>query len=137
MSIRIRRVEYFHATVKDSVGAGYQLLSEFADEGVNFVAFNAVPIGPVNIQMVLFPEKPELLLRAAGKLGVVLTEPQQALLVQGDDRLGTLAEIHRKLFDNGINVYASSGVTSGEGSFGYVVYVKPEDFEKAANTLEL
>lgn len=137
MSIRIRRVEYFHATVRHAVGAGYQLLSEFADEGVNFVAFNAVPIGPVNVQMVLFPERPERLLRAAGKLGVALTGPQQALLVQGDDRLGALAEIHRKLFDEGVNVYASSGVTSGEGTFGYVVYVKPEDFERAASTLEL
>ena len=40
---KIRRVDYFHATVKDSVGAGYRLLSELAAEGVNLLAFNAIP----------------------------------------------------------------------------------------------
>ena len=131
----IRRVEYFHATVRDSVGAGYRLLSELAEEGVNLVAFNAVPIGPTTVQMMLFPEQPEQLVRAASKAGLSLTGPQPALLVQGDDRLGALAEIHRKLSDAGVDVYSATAVTSGEGSYGYLIYVKSDDVEKAAATL--
>jgi hypothetical protein len=133
----IRVVEYFHTTVKDSVGAGYRLLTELADEGVNLVAFNAIPVGPYNVQMMLFPEEPELLVRTASKTGLVLTGPQQALLIQGDDRLGALAEIHRRLFDAGVNVYSSTAVTSGEGGYGYLVYLKSHDIEKAAATLEI
>ena len=133
---KIRRVDYFHATVKDSVGAGYRLLSELAAEGVNLVAFNAVPIGPTSVQMMLFPEDTDRLVHVAAKVGLVLTGPQQAILVQGDDRLGALAEIHRVLFDAGVDVYSSSALTSGEGSYGYLIYVKPDAVERAVAALE-
>ena len=133
---QIRRVEYFHTTVKDSVGAGYRLLAELAAEGVNLVAFNAVPIGPTNVQMMLFPEDSERLVRTASKTGLVVTGPNQALLIQGNDRLGALAEIHRKLFDAGVSVYSSTALTSGEGGYGYLIYVRPEDIDKATATLE-
>ena len=133
---KIRRVDYFHATVKDSVGAGYRLLSELAAEGVNLVAFNAVPIGPTSVQMMLFPEDTDRLVHVAAKVGLVLTGPQQAILVQGDDRLGALAEIHRVLFDAGVDVYSSTAVTGGEGSYGYLVYVKPDAVGRAVAALE-
>jgi hypothetical protein len=47
----------------------------------------------------------------------------------------SLIEIHRKLFDANINIYASSGVTADCGRFGYLVHVKEEDFERAAMVL--
>ena len=34
-----------------------------------------------------------------------------------------------------MDIYASVGVTDGGGSFGYVVYVREEQFEKAASAL--
>ena len=58
-----------------------------------------------------------------------------ALLIQGDDELGALAGIHQKLYEADNNVYASSGVTDGSGSYGYLIYVKEDDFERAAATL--
>ena len=64
-----------------------------------------------------------------------LDGPYSALLVQGDDKLGALAEIHESLYRASVNVYASSGVTDGRGTFGYVIYVRPEDFERAAGAL--
>jgi len=57
--------------------------------------------------------------------------------VQGDDELGALTEIHKKLYQANVNVYASNGVTDGKGSFGYILYVRPEEYERAAATLEL
>jgi hypothetical protein len=56
-------------------------------------------------------------------------------LVQGDDHLGALAEIHRRLLDIGVSIYASTGVTDGEGHYGYVIYVKEEDHQAAARAL--
>jgi hypothetical protein len=67
----------------------------------------------------------------------VLTGPHCAFLIQGDDRLGELAEIHLGLFEAGINVYASSGVTDGRGSYGYVVHVRKEDHDNASRVLGL
>ena len=88
MTSRIRSVEYFHATVKDRPGEAYQLLSQLARSGVNLLAFSAVPAGIEHTQLMLFPESVEALLRTAASTGLVLTGPQHALLIQGDDELG-------------------------------------------------
>jgi hypothetical protein len=56
-------------------------------------------------------------------------------LIQGDDHLGALAEIHRRLLDARVNIYASTGVTDGDGHYGYVIYVKEEDHQAAARAL--
>ena len=60
-----------------------------------------------------------------------------ALLVQGDDELGALAGVHQKLFEAGVNVYASTGVADGRGSYGYVLYVRPDEYARAASALNL
>jgi hypothetical protein len=57
--------------------------------------------------------------------------------VNGDDELGALAEIREKLYDADVNVYASTGVTDGEGSYGYVMYVKGDEIDRAARILEV
>jgi len=41
------------------------------------------------------------------------------------------------LYEANVNVYASNGVTDGKGSFGYVLYVRPEEYEMAAAALDL
>jgi hypothetical protein len=64
-----------------------------------------------------------------------LEGPHHALLVQGDDELGGLARVHQHLFEAGVDVYASSGVSDGRGAFGYIVYVREDQFERAAGAL--
>jgi hypothetical protein len=135
MAFRIRRVEYFTTTVQDQPGEAYKLLSQLADLGLNLLAFTAVPVGPLRAQLTIFPEDPLRMADAARKAGLVLDGPHLALLVQGDDELGALARIHAKLYEAAVNIYASSGVADGRGSFGYIIYVRPEDYERAASTL--
>jgi hypothetical protein len=36
-----------------------------------------------------------------------------------------------------VDVHASAGVTDARGAFGYVVYVREDQFPKAARALEL
>ena len=62
---------------------------------------------------------------------------QNALLVHGDDELGAAAGIYEKLFQAGVNVYASTGVTDGRGCFGYVLYVRSGEFAQAVEALGL
>ncbi len=135
MATKIQRVDYFHATVRDRPGEAYRLLSQLAGSGVSLLAFSAIPAGPEHTQLMLFPKSTDILMRMAGGAGLVLTGPQHAFLMQGDDELGALAETHRKLFDANVNVYASTGVADGQGGYGYVIYVRGEDFEEAARAL--
>ncbi|MEZ4652173.1 MAG: hypothetical protein R3E12_00805 [Candidatus Eisenbacteria bacterium] len=137
MSIQIRRTEYFYTTVKDQPGEAYQLLSLLAGLGVNLVCFTAVPVSPIRTQLTLFPDDSDRLRSEAGKAGLDLDGPYPAILVQGDDELGALAELHQRLSEAKVNVFASSGVSDGRGAFGYVVYVRPEDFDRALQTLGL
>jgi len=135
--LQIRRVDYYYTTVEDQPGEAYKLLSTLAEAGVDQVAFTAVPVGPARTQLSIFPSDSAMLETVAGRIGLDLDGPHPALLVQGDDELGALAGIHEKLYQAGVNVYASNGVTDGEDSFGYVLYVRPEDFERAAEALEV
>jgi hypothetical protein len=137
MAISIRQVDYFTTTVKDEPGEAYKLLSTLAEMGVNLLAFTAIPTGAVTTQFTLFPEDSPQLGNATKKAGLIIQGPQKALLVQGDDQLGALAGIHEKLYEEKVNVYASSGVTDGKGSFGYVLYVRPAEFQRAVKALGL
>lgn len=137
MAFTIRRVDYFYTMVKDQPGESYRLLSDLAALGVNLLAFSAVPMGPLRTQFTLFPEDTLKLVDAAKKAGLSLDGPSPALLVRGDDELGALANIHMRLSQANVSVYASSGVADGKGSFGYVVYVRPEEFARAMKALEV
>lgn len=135
MSFKIRRVDYFYTTIKDQSGEAYKLLSQLAELGINLLAFSGVPMGPMRTQLTLFPEDTLKMKSAADKAGLALDGPHPALLVQGDDELGALAGIHMKLYEANVNVYASSGISDGKGSYGYVIYVRPDEYGAAAKAL--
>jgi len=135
MAVRIREAKYFYANVKDEPGAAYRILSQLSGLGVNLLAFTAVPTGPTRAQLALFPENDGKLIAAARQAQLALDGPHRALLVQGDDELGAFASVHQRIFEAGVDVYASSGVTDGRGSFGYVVYVREDQFDRAVAAL--
>jgi hypothetical protein len=135
MANTIRRVEYFHATVVDQPGEAYRILSALAGLGVDLLAFTAVPVGPDRTQLTLFPADPAKMASEAEKARMELDGPHPALLVQGDDEPGALVEAHERLYGAGVNVYASTGVSGGGGQYGYVIYVREEDCERAARAL--
>jgi len=137
MAFKIRRIDYYFTTVVDQPGAAYELLSSLAGLGVSLLALTAVPIGPDNTQMTLFPEDAHRLTTAAQQAGLPLDGPHRALLVQGDDEMGALAGVHEKLAQAQVNVYASTAVTDGKGHYGYIIYVRPEQYERATQALQV
>jgi hypothetical protein len=135
MGATVRRVDYFHMMVKDRPGEACRLLSDLAKTEVNLLALNIIPMGLEQTQFVIFPKSVNKLIEASAKLGLTLSGPQHAFLITGDDELGTLIEIHTKLCDASINVASATGVADGRGGFGYVIYVRSDEFDKAANIL--
>lgn len=135
MAVKVKPVEYFYAIVEDKPGEAYKLLKQLASAEINLLAFNAIPLGMEKTELVLFPEETGRLARAAERVGLMLRGPHRAFLIQGDDELGALVELHRKLADARVNVLSSSGVTDGSGGYGYIVYVRSEDFDAAARAL--
>lgn len=137
MAHEIRRVAYFYVQVRDEPGEGYQLLTRLAQLGINLVAFTAVPTGPATTQLTLFPEDEARLAAEGKRAGLDLDGPHPALLVQGNDVVGALVELHQKLFDAGVNVFSSTAVASGAGRYGYLLYLRPRDMDRAASALRI
>jgi hypothetical protein len=135
MAILIKRVNYFYCAVEDKHGKGYWLLEHLRQKNVNLVAFSAFPTGGGRSHLNFFPDDAEKLKVAATEAGVELVGPKRAFLVEGDDDVGSIVELHRKLSTAGISVYAANGVSAGSARFGYVLWVKPEDYDEAAVAL--
>ncbi len=137
MAETIRKVQYFYATIEDKPGEASRLLKNLSQRSINLFAFTAFPVGPGTSQLDFFPENPEQLLKAALDAGITLVGPKNAFLIQGQDRIGALHEHHLTLSNAGINVHAANGVVDDSGRFGYVLWVKPEDYERAAQAFEI
>jgi hypothetical protein len=135
MADSVKRVEYFYAILDDKPGEGARLLSGLKERDVNLVAATGFPDGKGRVQLDLFPVHAEELRKAAEELRITLVGPKKAFLVQGSDRVGALADVHRKLADANINVVAANGASDGRGGYGYVLWVKPADYDQAAKAL--
>lgn len=132
MSISISKARYFHITVRDRPGEGCRVLADLGEEGADLLAFTAVPTGPGTAQLRVFPQDEQALLQAAERTGIVLHDPDEAFIVKGDERLTALTMIHRKFADASINIYASNGIFDGHGGYCCVIYVRPEDVDRAS-----
>jgi hypothetical protein len=137
MAINVRRVCYFHTAVQDRPGEAYKLLSQLAEFGIGLHAMTAIPSGPLRTQLTLFPEDVSKMEVEGKKAGLSLDGPYPALLIQGDDELGALVRVHEQLYHANVNVAAATGVADGRGHYGYVLYFRPEDFERAAVALDV
>ena len=137
MAFTVRRIDYFYIMVTESPEIGYEVLSELAEQGLNLVAITAVPFGPARTQLTVFPDDSAKLQHAAQQANIPLDGPHPALVVQGDDEVGALAHVHEKLLDANVHVFASTGVADGRGGYGYIIYVRPEEHERAAEALDV
>ena len=137
MAFKIRSIDYFYITVKDQPGEAYKLLSQIAELGINLLAFSVIPFSNEKTQIKIFPEDTHKTINEANNVGLVIDGPHPAFLVKGDDELGALVDIHKKLYDTNVNIYASNGITDGKGTYCYILHVRPDDHKKAAEVLEI
>ncbi len=131
----VRRVEYQYVVVPDRPGEGLRVLEALERAGVNLLAYLGFPVEGGRAQLDLVPEDPDALRRVAAQEGWQLSGPKRAFLIQGDDRVGAAADHIRKLSRAGLNITAAAAATAGAGRYGMILWVKPEDYEQAAQLL--
>jgi hypothetical protein len=134
MADQIRRVEYFYVTVADKPGEGARLLNALCEAGVGLLAFSGFPKAR-QAQLVFVPEDPKLFKQVAKKAKWKPVGPKKAFLIQGENRLGAVAEIESKLAAAKINVIALDAAAGCAECFGGILWVATKDFKKAAKVL--
>ncbi len=130
----IRRADYFSMQTANKVGEGARLLGALRDEGVNLLAFTGFPSGR-RAQVDFIPADTAQFKGATRKLKLKVGARKTVFVVQGDDRVGAIAEICEKLAGAGINMTAMDAVATGDGRYGAIFWVKPRDVNKAAKIL--
>jgi hypothetical protein len=135
MADTVRRIDYYYVTVPDTPGEGQRVLSTLKESGVNLVAFLGFPVGGGQTQIDLVPEDPQSLREAAEGAGIALSEAKRAFLVQGDDRVGAVADTTAKLAEANVNVTAAAATGGGAGRYGMIIWVAAADYERAADAL--
>ncbi len=135
MADTVRRVDYRYAIIDHKPGEGFKIAGALKEAGVNLLAFSAFPAQEGKAQAVFVTESEEALLSVAAGKGLDLSPRKHAFLIQGDDSPGALGEVFRKLADENINVVATDAVAAGAGRYGCILWVKPEEYDRAAKAL--
>ncbi len=135
MSSQVKEVEYYYSLVADKPGEARKMLEFLSEKQVNLMALTVFPFDDKQSQIDFFPTDKDVLMRAAEDAGIPLVGPKKAFLIQGEDQVGALYDLHLKLSNAGINIHASNAVVDGTGRFGYIIWVNPADYERASTTL--
>ncbi len=136
MEFDIQKVDYFNVTTEGKAGGEARILSVFAGAGVNLLAYRAVPAGSGRTRFSLFPNDAAKMIAGGKQAGLDLDGPHTALLIQGDDESGALADIFDRLSQAGVVVSESNGIANINGAYGVVLYIGQEDGEKALAALQ-
>lgn len=130
----IRKVDYYYVMAPDKPGEGARVFGALRDAGVNLMAIHAFPSARRS-QIDVVPTDAAAFLSAAKAAKLKVSKPKTVFLVEGDDRVGAMAEMLARLGAAGINVIATSAVRTGQGRYGALLWVKPRDVKKAVDTL--
>lgn len=134
MADTVRLVEYFYITAPDKPGEAVRALNALRDAGVNLLAFSGFPQGR-RAQMDFIPADPAAFKQAAKKVKWRVVGPKRGFLVQGDDRVGAVADLLERVEAAKINVTAIDAVSVADGRYGAIFWVAPKDVKKAASLL--
>ena len=131
----VKAVGYYAITVDDRPGEGARITSELKKRNLNLLAVHGFPIAGGKAQIDLVPEDPAAFSRTARELGWTLGEKRTALLIQGEDRVGALTDVHQQLAQANINLVAETAVSAGNGRYACILWVPAKDVEKATSIL--
>jgi hypothetical protein len=133
MAGTVRQVDYFYVQVAHKAGEAAKALRTLKDAGVNLLAFSGFPEGR-RAQLDFIPADTTTFKGVAKANKWRVIGPKRGFLIQGDDRLGAIADIVGTLADAKINVTAIDAI-SADGRYGALCWVAPGDVKKPAHVL--
>jgi hypothetical protein len=136
MADTIRQVDYYSMEVPNRPGEGSRIFSAIKGADLNLLATCGFPIEGGKKQVDFVPEDPEAFRKTAPGLGLKLSRPKLAFLIQGEDRVGAAADTFDRLGREGINIIAAQALAAGAGRWGMILWVNPADQPRAAEVLE-
>jgi hypothetical protein len=131
----VKRIEYYYTVVPDRAGAGAKVLNALKAGRVNLLAFTGFPCGAGRTQLDFVPSNQRRFRAAVRKAGIKLVGPKTAFLIQGQDRVGAIADIANKLAEVPINITAVDAVAAGRRRYGAILWVKSRNVGQAAKIL--
>lgn len=134
MADNVRRAEYFHVQVPDRPGEGARILASIKKAGIDLLAFSGFPDKSGQAQLDLVVADANTLEEAASREGLSLVGPRACFVVEGDNRVGAVADLTAKLADAKVSVTALDAVRVGS-KYGALIFVKQEDLANAARAL--
>ena len=134
MAEMVQPVEYYYIQTANKPGEAFRALSLLKQAGVDLLAFSGFPSGRRS-QLDFIPVDAKAFTQVARKAGWKLSPKKTGFLIQGEDRVGALSDVLGKLAAAKVNVTAVDAVTSGDGFYGAILWVKPEDGKRAAKAM--
>ena len=134
MAETIRQVTYYKVMVPNRTGEGARLLGALHNAGINLLAFSGFPAGK-KAQFDFIPDDAPAFEREAKRAGIKAGAGKTVFLVQGEDRVGALADILAKLAAAKVSLIALDGISAGFSRYGAIFWVKPKDVTKAARAV--
>lgn len=131
----VKSIEYYYTVVPDRPGAGAKVLNALKAARVNLLAFTGFPCSAGRAQLDFVPSNQRAFRAAALKAGIKLEGPNTAFLIQGQDRVGIIADIANKLTEAHINITALDAVAAGRRRYGAILWVKSRNLSRAAKIL--
>lgn len=127
----VRRVDYFSIQVPNRPGEAFKVLSTLVSAGINLLACTGYPQGR-RAQIDVVPQDSRKFSAAVKKAGLAFTPKKSGFLIQGKDRAGALADNLKTLAEAGVNVTAVDAVSAGQGRWGAIIWVAPQDVARTA-----
>lgn len=135
MADRVRKVSYCYPTVPHRAGQAARVLAALKDAGIDLLLFHGFPSRGGKAQLDLVTEDMAGLRRVAAKNGWKLSAAKRAFLIQGTDQPGAVYRHVNKLAEAGIRITAGSGIAAGAGRYGMILWVRQNDYARAARAL--
>jgi len=96
MADTIRQVDYFYVQVPHKTGEGAKVLRTLKDANVNLLAFSGFPAGR-RAQLDFIPADAATFKSVAKANKWKMAGPKRGFVIQGDDRVGAIADLVGKL----------------------------------------
>ncbi len=134
MADTVQVIEYFYVMAPNKPGEGARLLSALREAGVNLLAFSGFPEGRSS-QLDFVPSDAAAFRQFAKSQRWKVKGPKRCFLVSGEDRVGAVADMLRRLAEARVNVTAIDALCAGSGRYGAILWVAPRDVGKASKAL--